>query len=143
MMGPPRGAPSSQPPQRAKRRPERQLIVSRVVGSRLELPGQTVELMEREVTMDERPNVWTSVTLMALVGGVITALLYTDRGRQSLHRVETALDNFGQSLHQLRGTVQKAGLVATQGIDVASESVEVVSQLLGKGQGRQGQATLH
>jgi len=42
--------------------------------------------------MDERPNVWTSVTLMALVGGVITALLYTDRGRQSLHRVETALD---------------------------------------------------
>ena len=92
---------------------------------------------------EQQDNVWTSVTVMALVGGVITALLYTDRGRQSLHRVETALDNFGQSLHQLRGTVQKAGLVATQGIDVASESVEVVSQLLGKGQGRQGQATLH
>ena len=93
--------------------------------------------------MDEQPNVWTSVTVMALVGGVITALLYTGRGRQTLHRMESALDDFGRSLHQLRGTIQKAGLVATQGIDVASESVEVVSQLIGKGEGRQGQATLH
>ena len=93
--------------------------------------------------MDEQPNVWTSVTVMALVGGVITALLYTGRGRQTLHRMEIALDDFGRSLHQLRGTIQKAGLVAAQGIDVATESVEVVSQLIGKCEGRQGQATLH
>jgi len=90
-------------------------------------------------------NVWTSVTLMALVGGVITALLYTDRGRQSLQRVEDALDNFAGSLQQLRGTIEKAGLVAAQGIDVASESVEVVSHLIGKGKGngRQESASLH
>ena len=96
--------------------------------------------------MDEQHNnVWTSVTLMALVGGVITALLYTDRGRQSLQRMEDALDNFAGSLQQLRGTIQKAGLVAAQGIDVASESVEVVSHLIGKGQGqsRQESASLH
>jgi len=85
---------------------------------------------------EQQNNVWTSVTLMALVGGVITALLYTDRGRQSLQRVEDALDNFAGSLQQLRGTIQKAGLVAAQGIDVASESVEVVSHLIGKGDGR-------
>jgi hypothetical protein len=80
---------------------------------------------------------------MALVGGVITALLYTDRGRQSLQKMETALDEFGRSLQQLRGTIEKAGSVAAQGIDVASESVHVVSQLIGKGSGRQGPATLH
>ena len=93
--------------------------------------------------MQERNNLWTSVTLMALVGGVITALLYTDRGRQSLQKMETALDEFGRSLQQLRGTIEKAGSVAAQGIDVASESVQVVSQLIGKGPGRQGSATLH
>lgn len=96
--------------------------------------------------MDEQHNsVWPSVTLMALVGGVITALLYTDRGRQSLQRMENALDDFGHSLQQLRGTIQKVGLVATQGIDVASESVEVVSHLIGKGQNqdRRGSASLH
>ena len=86
--------------------------------------------------MQEQNNVWTSVTLMALVGGVITAFLYTDRGRHSLQRMESALDDFSRSLHQLRGTIQKAGMVAAQGVDVASESVEVVSQLIGKGPGR-------
>ena len=92
---------------------------------------------------EQHNNVWTSVTLMALVGGVITALLYTDRGRQSLQRVEDALDNFAGSLQQLRGTIEKAGLVAAQGIDVASESVEVVSHLIGKGNGRRESASLH
>jgi len=92
--------------------------------------------------VQEQNNVWTSVTLMALVGGVITALLYTDRGRQSLQKMEYALDDFSRSLKQLRGTIQKAGMVAAQGVDVASESVEVVSQLIGKGQGR-GEATFH
>jgi len=47
---------------------------------------------------EQQNNVWTSVTLMALVGGVITALLYTDRGRQSLQRLEDTLDNFAGSL---------------------------------------------
>jgi hypothetical protein len=36
---------------------------------------------------EQHNNVWTSVTLMAVVGGVLTALLYTKRGRQSLQRV--------------------------------------------------------
>ena len=92
---------------------------------------------------EQQQNVWTSVTVMALVGGVITALLYTDRGRQSLQRMETALDDFGRSLQHLRGTIQKAGLVATQGIDVASESVEVVSNIIGKSSRREGSPALH
>jgi hypothetical protein len=92
---------------------------------------------------EQQQNVWTSVTVMALVGGVITALLYTDRGRQSLRRMETVLDDFGQSLQHLRGTIQKAGLVATQGLDAASESVEVVSNIIGKGSRREGSPALH
>lgn len=88
--------------------------------------------------MQER-NIWTSVTLVALVGGVVTALLYTDRGRQSLKQFEQAMDDFGHSLQELRGAVQKAGRVAAEGIDVAAESMEVVSGLIGKTDRRQGQ----
>ena len=93
--------------------------------------------------MEEQHNVWTGVAVMALVGGVVTALLYTERGRQSLQRMEHALDDFARSLHQLRGTIEKAGVVAKQGIDVASEGVEVVSHLIGKSQERREASTLH
>lgn len=97
-----------------------------------------------ESVMGERDNLWTSVAVMALVGGIFTALLYTKRGRQSLVRVEEALDDFSRSLQQLRGTVEKAGLVAVQGIDVASEGIHAVSSLMGKvEQRRQGFSTTH
>ena len=88
--------------------------------------------------MQER-NIWTGVTLMALVGGVVTAILYTDRGRQSLKQFEQAMDDFGDSLQQLRGAVQKAARVAAEGIDVAAESMDVVSGLIGKTDRRPGQ----
>ena len=81
--------------------------------------------------------------MMALVGGAIAALLYTDRGRQSLMRFEETLDDFGRSLQQLRGAVQKAGLVAAQGIDVATEGMEVVSNLVGKSERRPGSSVTH
>jgi len=88
-------------------------------------------------------HLWTSVTVLALVGGAITALLYTERGRQSLMRFEQTLDDFGRSLQQLRGAVQKAGLVAAQGIDVATESMDVVSNLIGKADRRPGSSVTH
>ena len=91
--------------------------------------------------MEER-NIWTSVTLMALFGGTI-AFLCTDRGRQSLRKVELVLNDFGDSLQQLRTAVQKAGLVATQGIEAANESLSAVSHLVGKAGDRPGTATRH
>ena len=84
--------------------------------------------------MQER-NIWPSVTVVALVAGVVTALLYTNRGRQSLLRFDEALDDFGRSLQQLRGAVEKAGLVAAQGIDVATKEGGRVN-LIGKGERR-------
>jgi len=81
----------------------------------------------------QEQNIWPSVTIVALVAGAVTALLYTARGRQSLMRFDEALDDFGHSLQQLRGAIQKASLVATQGIDVATEGVQAVSGLIGKG----------
>jgi hypothetical protein len=88
----------------------------------------------------EERNVWTSVALMALVGGAL-ALLCTERGRQSLRKVEMALDDFGDSLQEIRGAVQKAGLVATQGLEVAHEGKDAVSHLIGKTDRRPGTAT--
>jgi hypothetical protein len=114
---------------------------SRVLGNRLE-PRQPRSLLKEDLVNDDR-NVWTSVTLMALVGGAIAAFLYTDRGRQSLMRFEETLDDFGRSLQQLRGAVQKAGLVAAEGLDVATEGMEVVSNLIGKTERRPGSRSTH
>jgi hypothetical protein len=99
-------------------------------------------LSKEDFVNDDR-NLWTSVTLMALVGGTIAALLYTNRGRQSLMRFEETLDDFGRSLQQLRGAVQKAALVAAEGIDVATEGMAVVSNLIGKSDRRPGSGMTH
>jgi hypothetical protein len=101
-----------------------------------------VSTLLKEGPVEDR-KIWTSVTLMALVGGVVTALLYTNRGRQSLLRFEEAMDDFGHSLQQLRGAVRKAGFVAAQGMEVATESMDVVSGLIGKTERRSAQSTLH
>jgi hypothetical protein len=88
-------------------------------------------------------NIWPSVTVVALVAGVVTALLYTNRGRQSLLRFDEALDEFGRSLQQLRSAVEKAGLVAAQGIDVATEGLQAVSGLIGKADQRPAPRVTH
>ena len=92
--------------------------------------------------MHER-NIWPSITIVALVAGAVTALLYSERGRQSLMRFDEALDDFGHSLQQLRGAIQKASLVATQGIDVATEGVQAVSGLIGRGDKGLGPPVAH
>jgi hypothetical protein len=80
---------------------------------------------------------------VALIAGTVTALLYTSRGRHALRRFDEALDDFGSSLQQLRGAVQKASLVASQGIDVASESVQAVSSLIAKTERRPAPRVTH
>ena len=85
--------------------------------------------------MEER-NIWPSVTIVALVAGALAALLYTDRGRRSLVRFDEALNDFDSSLKQLRGAVQKASHVAAQGIDVATEGMQAMSNLIGKAERR-------
>lgn len=92
--------------------------------------------------MHER-NIWPSITIVAVVAGAVTALLYSERGRQSLMRFDDALDDFGHSLQQLRGAIQKASLVATQGIDVATEGVQAVSGLIGRGDKGLGPRVTH
>jgi hypothetical protein len=93
--------------------------------------------------VEDRQNLWTSVALLALVGGAITALLYTERGRQTLKKFEASIDDFEHSLQQLRGAVQKASHVAAQGIDVATEGMQVVSSLMGKSDRGQSPRVTH
>ena len=92
--------------------------------------------------MEER-NIWPSVAIVALVAGALAALLYTDRGRRSLVRFDETLGEFDRSLQQLRGAVQKAGLVATQGIEVAAEGVQAMSNLIAKTDRRSGAGVSH
>jgi hypothetical protein len=84
-----------------------------------------------------------SVTIVALVAGAVAALLYSSRGRHALRRFDEALDDFGDSLEQLRGAVQKASLVASQGIDVATEGMQAVSTLIGKTERRPAPRITH
>jgi hypothetical protein len=93
--------------------------------------------------VEDRQNLWTSVALLALVGGAIAALLYTERGRQTLRKFEASIDDFEHSLQQLRGAVQKASHVAAQGFDVATEGMQVVSSLMGKGDRSQNARVTH
>jgi hypothetical protein len=91
----------------------------------------------------QEQNIRPSVALVALVAGAVTAFLYTDRGRQALMRCDRALGDFRHSLEQLRRAIQKASLVATQGIDVAAEGVQAVSGLIGKGARRRSLRITH
>jgi hypothetical protein len=62
-------------------------------------------------------------------------MLFTDRGRELRRRLEPALEDFARELVQLRGTVNRA-------VGVASEGWHVLNEALGE-RGRGTFATPH
>jgi hypothetical protein len=50
-------------------------------------------------------------------------MLFTERGRDLRRRLEPALEEFAHELMQLRGTVNRALGVASQGWDVINEAL--------------------
>ena len=59
----------------------------------------------------------------AVVGGLAGYLLFTERGRELRRRIEPALEDFAQELGELRGTINRAMGVASQGWHVLNEAM--------------------
>jgi len=59
----------------------------------------------------------------AVAGGIAGYMLFTERGRDLRRRLEPALEDFAQELIQLRGTVNRAVGVASQGWNVLNEAL--------------------
>ena len=65
--------------------------------------------------MDERSRVLLATCLGAVAGGVWGWLYMTEHGRRMRDQIEPKLDDFLREMHRMRGTVEKARSVASEG----------------------------
>ncbi len=65
--------------------------------------------------MDERSRVLLATCLGAVAGGVWGWLYMTENGRRVRDQIEPKLDDFLHEIHRMRGTVEKARSVASEG----------------------------
>jgi hypothetical protein len=59
----------------------------------------------------------------AVVGAIAGYMLFTDRGRDLRRRLEPTIEDFAHELVELRGTVNRAMGVASQGWSVLNEAL--------------------
>jgi hypothetical protein len=59
----------------------------------------------------------------AVAGAMAGYMLFTDRGREMRRRAEPALEDFARELLQLRGTVNRAMGVASEGWSVLNDAL--------------------
>jgi hypothetical protein len=69
----------------------------------------------KEGTVDERSRVLLATCLGAVVGGVWGWLYMTENGRRVRDQIEPKLDDWMHELARVRGTVEKARSVASEG----------------------------
>ena len=65
--------------------------------------------------MDERSRVLLATCLGAVAGGVWGWLYMTENGRRVRDQIEPKLDDFLHEITRMRGTVEKARNVASEG----------------------------
>ena len=65
--------------------------------------------------MDERSRVLLATCVGAVAGGVWGWLYMTENGRRVRDQIEPKLDDFLHEIHRMRGTVEKARSVASEG----------------------------
>ena len=73
--------------------------------------------------MNERSRAIAAATVGAVAGGIAGYMLFTDRGRELRRRLEPAIEDFARELVQLRGTVNRAMGVASQGWYVLNDAL--------------------
>jgi hypothetical protein len=69
----------------------------------------------KEGPVDERSRVLLATCLGAVAGGVWGWLYMTENGRRVRDQIEPKLDDFMREMHRMRGTVEKARSVASEG----------------------------
>jgi Na+/glutamate symporter len=73
--------------------------------------------------VDDRSRAIAAATVGAVAGGIAGYMLFTDRGRELRRQLEPAIEDFARELVQLRGTVNRAMGVASQGWHVLNEAL--------------------
>ena len=73
--------------------------------------------------MNDRERGIAAAAVGAVIGAMAGYILFTERGREVRRRLEPALEDFAQELVQLRGTVNRAIGVASQGWNVLNEAM--------------------
>jgi len=79
--------------------------------------------VREEAVVDDRSRAIAAAVVGAVAGGIGGYMLFTERGRELRKRLEPALEDFAQELVQLRGTVNRAVGVASQGWHVLNEAL--------------------
>jgi hypothetical protein len=72
--------------------------------------------------VNDRQRELMATAVGAALGGFAGYMLFTPRGRELRQRIEPALEDLARELVQLRGTVNRALGVASQGWDVLNEA---------------------
>ena len=65
--------------------------------------------------MTERSQACMAMTVGAALGAIAGYLFLTEDGRRLRRQIEPALDNLAKELSHFRGTVNKAGSLASEG----------------------------
>ena len=71
--------------------------------------------------MSEQSRICAGAAIGALVGAAATYLFYTEGGRTVRDRLEPAVDDLMREFTKFRGTVEKFGGMANEGLRVLQE----------------------
>ncbi len=71
--------------------------------------------------MNDQTRVFVGMAVGALAGAVVTAVCLTERGQDSLVRLDDALDKLTAALGRFRGTLRRAGEAVEEGRALAGD----------------------
>jgi hypothetical protein len=71
----------------------------------------------------EQNRAFVAAAVGAVAGGLAGYMLFTEQGREMRRRLEPALEDFARELMQLRGTINRAMGVASEGWHVLNEAL--------------------
>jgi hypothetical protein len=73
--------------------------------------------------VNEKQREFAAIVVGGVAGAIAGYMIFTDRGRDLRRRLEPAIEDFAHELVELRGTVNRAMGVASQGWHVLNETL--------------------
>lgn len=84
--------------------------------------------MVKEERVSERSRVMTGAAIGALAGAAVSYLFFTERGRFVRSRIEPTVDDIMREFVRFRGTLEKVGGMANEGLRALNEFQAARSQ---------------
>ena len=76
-----------------------------------------------EASVEDNSRAIAAAVLGGVVGALAGYLFFTERGRAWRRQLEPAIDDMARELNHLRGTLNKAGGVASEGWKLLNEAL--------------------